>query len=125
TQGGQRVSTIEDAVAGLVEEATEAYADDPDALAILDGFRERLRDPLRVALVGMVKAGKSTLINALIGEEIAPTDTGECTKIVTWYRHGDIRRVTLHPLRGPARPLPVRRSKGKLDFELGDDTHET
>ena len=30
-----------------------------------------------------------TLLNAFVGEELAATDAGECTKIVTWYRHGD------------------------------------
>ena len=43
--------------------------------------------PLRVAIAGKVKAGKSTLLNALVGEEVAPTDAGECTRIVTWYRN--------------------------------------
>ena len=49
---------------------------------------DRLDEPLRVAVAGRVKAGKSTVINALVGERLAPTDAGECTKIVTWYRYG-------------------------------------
>ena len=48
----------------------------------------RLDEPLRVAIAGKVKAGKSTLLNALVGEALAPTDAGECTRIVTWYRNG-------------------------------------
>lgn len=119
------MSAIEEAVAGLVDEALESFEGDEDAIATLERYRDRLREPMRVALLGMVKAGKSTLINALIGEEIAPTDTGECTKIVTWYRYGDTRRVTLYPVRGEPRSLPVRRVKGRLEFELGDDTHDT
>ena len=51
-------------------------------------IRERLDGPLRVAIAGRVKAGKSTLLNALVGERLAPTDAGECTRIVTWYRKG-------------------------------------
>ena len=42
---------------------------------------------------GKVKAGKSTLLNALVGEQIAPTDAGECTRIVTWYRDAPVPRV--------------------------------
>ena len=49
---------------------------------------DRLEGPLRVAIAGRVKAGKSTLLNALLGEQLAPTDAGECTTIATWYRHG-------------------------------------
>lgn len=119
------MSAIEDAVAGLVDEALVEFDGDDEAVTTLEGYRDRLREPMRVALVGMVKAGKSTLINALIGEEIAPTDTGECTKIVTWYRYGATRRVMLHPTQGEPRSLPVRRVKGRLEFDLGDDTHDT
>ena len=67
----------------------------------------------------MVKAGKSTLLNALIGEEIAPTDAGECTRVVTWYRYADTPRVTVHPFVGEPRRLPVTRAAGRLVFDLG------
>ncbi len=107
------------AAAGLVRDALEVYRDDPAARAALEGYARRLQEPLRVAVAGMVKAGKSTLLNAVIGEEIAPTDTGECTRVVTWYRHGNTPRVTLHPLEGPARALPVRRVEGRLQLDLG------
>jgi 50S ribosomal subunit-associated GTPase HflX len=34
----------------------------------------RLAAPLQVAVAGRIKSGKSTLINALIGRRVAPTD---------------------------------------------------
>ena len=68
---------------------------------------DRLDEPLRVAIAGKVKAGKSTLLNALVGEELAPTDAGECTRIVTWYRDGITYRVTLEPSDGRAPPGAV------------------
>ena len=104
--------------AGLVREALEVYADDPQAVQELQGYARRLAEPLRIAIAGMVKAGKSTLLNAIIGEEIAPTDTGECTRIVTWYRHGHTPRITLHPIAGEPRVLPVKRVDGRLVFVL-------
>ena len=70
--------------AELIRDTLEAYRDDPEAAGMLQGYARRLAQPLRIAVAGMVKAGKSTLLNAIIGEEIAPTDTGECTSIVTW-----------------------------------------
>jgi len=70
----------------LLDEAIALYRDDPVG-AELETARTRLDEPLRVAIAGKVKAGKSTLLNALVGEDLAPTDAGECTKIVTWYRH--------------------------------------
>ena len=74
-------------VEALLTNALQVYAGTP-AEDRLRAAQERLREPLRVAIAGKVKAGKSTLLNALVGEELAPTDAGECTRIVTWYRDG-------------------------------------
>ncbi len=81
--------------------------------------RRRLDEPLRVAIAGKVKAGKSTLLNALVGEELAPTDAGECTKIVTWYRNGLGYKVILEPKQGPSRQIPFQRERGALDPDIG------
>ncbi|MGF1595391.1 MAG: dynamin family protein [Acidimicrobiales bacterium] len=82
--------------------------------------RDRLDGPLRVAIAGKVKAGKSTLLNALVGERLAPTDTGECTRIVTWYQDGHTYQVLLHPRDGSP-PVQVRfeREDGAIDVDLG------
>ncbi|MTH67647.1 GTP-binding protein [Agromyces bracchium] len=66
----------------------------------------------------MVKAGKSTLLNAVIGEEIAPTDAGECTKVIVWYRHGASPSITVHLRDGGIRALPIRRIDGRLVIDL-------
>lgn len=102
----------------LLDAAAGEYHDDPEALRLLDEHAHRLREPLRVAIAGMVKAGKSTLLNAIIGEEIAPTDAAECTKVVVWYRHGRTPRITMHLKEGDARALPVRRTDGRLAIDL-------
>jgi Dynamin family len=78
----------------------------------------RMSEPLRVAIAGKVKAGKSTLLNALVGEELAPTDAGECTKVVTWYRNGVTYRVLLHPSQGEPIQLPFDREEGALRIDL-------
>jgi hypothetical protein len=111
-------------VAELLQEALAVYRDDPTATAALEGYARRLAEPLRIAVAGMVKAGKSTLLNAIIGEEIAPTDTGECTRIVTWYRYGQTPRITLYPLKGEPRTLPLKRVDGRLVFVLGTSRAE-
>lgn len=104
----------------LVASLRRHVTDDPDALAALDDLDRRLAEPLRLAVAGIVKAGKSTLLNALLGERIAPTDAGECTRIVTWYRYADTPSITAHLRAGPLRRLPVRRAKGQLIMDLGD-----
>ena len=109
---------ILDDTRALADAALEAFRDDRVAAAALEGARARLDEPLRVAVAGMVKAGKSTLLNAVIGEEIAPTDAGECTRVVTWYRHGIAPRITLTTRDGAVRDLPVRRVDGRLELGL-------
>lgn len=104
----------------LLREARLLYQGDPSALQILETFALRLREPMRVAVAGMVKAGKSTLLNAIIGEEIAATDPGECTRIVTWYRYGPVPKLTLYPHSGTPRELPIRRVDGRVVLGLDD-----
>ncbi|HEX9260032.1 MAG TPA: dynamin family protein [Acidimicrobiales bacterium] len=81
-------------------------------------LRARLHEPLRVAIAGRVKAGKSTLLNALVGERLAPTDAGECTKVVSWYRDGHTYAVTEVGRDGGRRELPFRRDGGTLEIDL-------
>jgi hypothetical protein len=66
-----------------------------------------LDEPLRVAVAGRLKAGKSTLVNALIGRRVAPTGAGECTRVVTQFRYGTADRVEVVRRDGTRTPLPM------------------
>src|SRR5829696_3906008 len=72
--------------------------------------RRRLGEPLRVAIAGRLKAGKSTLVNALIGRRVAPTEVGECTRIVTQFRYGTSDRVDVVRRNGTRASLPLDES---------------
>lgn len=104
--------------------AIDAHRHEPDTARWLNDQLRRLDEPLRVAIAGKVKAGKSTLLNALVGEQVAPTDAGECTRVVTWYRDGTTPKIVLHPRTGTPRPLPVRRRDGALTIDLGGTAAE-
>jgi dynamin family protein len=103
----------------LMSRAVQLYRDTP-AQARLTAVVERLDEPLRVAIAGKVKAGKSTLLNALVGEELAPTDASECTKIVTWYRDGITYRATVFPKEGGSEQVPFVRDAGAIEVDLRD-----
>ncbi|MBV8996248.1 MAG: dynamin family protein, partial [Pseudonocardiales bacterium] len=85
----------------------------------LAACERRLDEPLRVALAGTLKSGKSTLLNALVGEEIAPTDATECTRVVTWFSRSATPRVDLTHDGGRHTALPVRRTSGRVQLDLG------
>jgi hypothetical protein len=101
----------------VLRRATEVYRGTGAADRLAD-LQDRLDAPLRVAVAGRVKAGKSTLLNALVGERLAPTDAGECTRIVTWYRDGHTYRVVAHPIDGEPRQLRFHREEDALEIDL-------
>ncbi|MFI9506848.1 dynamin family protein [Nocardia sp. NPDC052566] len=104
----------------LVDAARQAFAGRGRPRALLDDCARRLEQPLRVALAGSLKAGKSTLLNSLVGQNIAPTDATECTRVVTWYRYGSTPSVTAYAPDGVRANVVVRRGGGAhgLTFDL-------
>ncbi|MFT4127904.1 MAG: dynamin family protein, partial [Gordonia sp. (in: high G+C Gram-positive bacteria)] len=103
-------STLRDRLGLLLDEAA-AVAGDP---ALIAGLRAGFDTPLTVALVGRVSAGKSTLLNALVGDRVAPTDRAECTQVATLYCAGTPQRVEVHGRDGSVTELP-----GPMRGELG------
>jgi hypothetical protein len=109
---------LTEAVREVLRKAVRVYTPAPLVASALREHLDRLDEPLRVAIAGKVKAGKSTLLNGLVGELIAPTDAGECTKVVTWYRDAPIPAVVSYPDSGPPEPLPIHRSAEGLSVRL-------
>ncbi len=50
----------------------------------------------RLLVLGDMKRGKSTFLNALIGENILPSDVNPCTAILTVLRYGEQKKVTVY-----------------------------
>jgi replication fork clamp-binding protein CrfC len=107
-----------DRVRAILGGTIQAYRNDPayreraDVHHELDRIGRRLNQPIRVALAGTLKAGKSTLVNALVGEDIAPTDATEATRIVTWFRNGATPKVTANHRGGRRSNVPIARDPG-------------
>lgn len=79
----------------------------PLAAALEGGALERLVErwdavaaglirPLRLVLMGEVKAGKSTLVNALAGAQVSPVDVLEATAAILTIAHGEAPRAAIH-----------------------------
>ncbi len=81
------------------------------------------RRELVIAVVGTMKAGKSTVINAIVGTEVLPTRNRPMTALPTLIRHtpGATDPVLLIEKRGPLSSLIDRlRANPKVD-QLRDD----
>jgi GTPase SAR1 family protein len=50
----------------------------------------------RLMVLGDMKRGKSTFLNALIGENLLPSDVNPCTALLTILRYGHQKTVTIH-----------------------------
>jgi signal recognition particle receptor subunit beta len=85
---GQKLADIAADTRQLAEELRPML--DGDATAALDNLEhEGRRDACRIAVIGQVKAGKSTLVNALIGRPgLLPADVNPWTAVVTNLHFG-------------------------------------
>lgn len=79
---------LETALAGLLKLSSEMQRD-PASVKTLQGLLSDIREPLLFVVVGEVKAGKSSLLNALFGREFAKVDVLPATDRVYIFRYGD------------------------------------
>lgn len=94
-----------------IELQLESFSDDQDS-----------KIELKVALIGEVKAGKSTLMNALVGKNVAPTGIMETTSIVMEIRHSNSESAILTYKEGASKTLPIQDAYNLL---LGSNTDQT
>lgn len=69
-------------------------------------LRQRLSiasDRYIVAVVGLSNVGKSTLLNALLGSDLAPRRNGPCTPVPIEFSYGENLRVVVHHSRSMTR----------------------
>jgi predicted GTPase len=78
---------VEAVLGDLLKFAAELRRPGP-VLDSLHGLLTNIREPLLFVVVGEVKAGKSSLINALFGQEIAKADVLPATDRVCIFRYG-------------------------------------
>jgi predicted GTPase len=89
----------------------------PETAEILEQARAETREPLRILVLGQVKAGKSSLVNALFGEVRAATDSVPTTTQLTSYvlERSDLAgQVLLYDMGGYADPSAPKERKAQV-----------
>ena len=79
----------------------------PGLLATVRAAAARCRLPMRVAVVAQIKRGKSTLVNSLLGQNVAPTAQLEATFTVGEFFDAPEPRVVVHFTGSGTKPLTV------------------
>jgi GTPase Era involved in 16S rRNA processing len=105
------MSDVRDSLVSVLRRAAERLreAELPgEAADRMERLARQVHEPCVVAVVGRVKVGKSTFVNALLGEDLAKVGTTETTATVNYFSYG-------HPDRD--RPVRCHWRSGKVTDE--------
>ena len=116
-------------LAELIQSAGEvaAVVDEHVAADLAAARGQLLEDSFRIMLIGVFDAGKSTLINAMLGEELLPCGYTPWTAFTTVLQWGEAREAKLYRLdeSGAENPEPdvvsVEDYKRLVQLEVGAD----
>ncbi len=97
---------LESGLAGLIKLASEMQRSG-EQLDTLQSLRRDIVEPLLFVVVGEVKSGKSSLLNALFGNEFAKVDVLPATDRVYIFRHGSEEKSTEVSSKLTERYLPI------------------
>lgn len=106
---------------GVCDRLNQILTDGQERAVLTDDLAGKIKDTsdklqsqcFRVVVVGEFSKGKSTLLNALLGEEIQPVSINPCSGTVTILKHGSQRRVTCR-----------YKDENKLDEEISPEQYK-
>ena len=103
----RRVMRFEEAREGITRaiESLAPLVQDQDREMLADVARKLAENKFNLVVLGQFKRGKTTFINALLGEALLPSAILPLTSIVTILEYGVQRKVEVHFLNGKARDI--------------------
>ena len=119
------IATSLSQMSALVETAELAGAEESGQLSLKTSIHEIQQaanslnaGTYRLMVMGDMKRGKSTLLNALIGENLLPSDVNPCTALLTTLRYGPEKRVTLYFKDAERTPETISLETFKRDYTI-------
>lgn len=101
-------------LAQIIQNCTEHRVLPKTLAGEVEGTLQKLRSQtFRVAVVGEFSKGKSTLLNALLGEDLQPVRAIACSGTVTVLRYGQRKRVVCRYKNGREEEIPFEQYKVK------------
>ena len=97
------------------------------SLSDLDKIIEHIRAPLMIMVMGEFSTGKSTFINAVVGEEVTAVNSTPTTAVITKLCYGVQDRILVHFTDGTKKEYELDSFKqltSKTGTESEDKTHE-
>jgi len=100
----------QESICRFLERAAKQFKSSPlaDMAPEWERLRHQVDEPCEVAIAGAVKRGKSTLLNALLGDDLAQTGVAETTATINYFRYGTP---------DPARPVRCHWRNGAITDE--------
>ncbi len=98
------------------------------SLPDLDKIIEHISAPLMIMVMGEFSTGKSTFINALVGEEIAAMNATPTTAVITKLCYGEEDKISVHFTDGTEKEYKktaFKRLTSKTGKKNEDKTHES
>src|SRR5436309_3113584 len=85
------MNDLQHGLAALLDHAAERLSEARvrgEVVRDLRRLETQIEQPCVVAVVGRMKAGKSSFINALLGADLAKVGATETTATINYFRHG-------------------------------------
>lgn len=78
------------------ERTSGKFGLEPEIKRLLSEAENLRQGVFRVLVLGDMKRGKSTFLNALLGQNLLPSDVSPCTALLTILKYGAVQKVTIH-----------------------------
>lgn len=101
------------------------YIDDSATKILLQKWENQLNHgKYEIGFVGRFSAGKSSLINAILGEAILPTARTETTAVLTKIHYGEEKKGIVNYVDGTMEAVPIERIK-EFSHSNGENIEKT